>query len=285
MSHEATSPKTFIYEHVSPDLWDGESLENYKPGGFHSVHPGDIYNETYKVIHKLSFGSKSTVWLAEDLRHQITFEIANYINRTGLAVALKILAHGKGVRELNVMLRLKNCLSHPGADNIVQLLDHFYHSGPNGTHLCLVLELMWQDLTVFMSQFNYKPVLRVSVAREISKQILEGVNFLQRRGAIHNGKRTHSQQSIMTDLHPRNILVGFQPARWRVSDIYPFTLPKIFELPTTVGSGNRPLNPSVQMVTRYSSLPIGFPNGYVVRFEDLRIKISDFDLGKWFLLS
>ena len=48
----------------------GEEVETpcrYKPGGYHPVHLGDIY-QRYKVIHKLGFGSYSTVWLARDLK-------------------------------------------------------------------------------------------------------------------------------------------------------------------------------------------------------------------------
>ena len=45
-----------------------EDLENYHPGGYHPAHIiGDRYhNSRYEIIHKLGFGSYSTVWLAKD---------------------------------------------------------------------------------------------------------------------------------------------------------------------------------------------------------------------------
>jgi serine/threonine protein kinase len=48
----------YRYEEEGPEL-------NYRPGGFHPVLVGDIYNK-YKIIRKLGSGSFSTVWLAEN---------------------------------------------------------------------------------------------------------------------------------------------------------------------------------------------------------------------------
>ena len=50
------------------DYPDIESPRRYQPGGYHPVHLGDIYCRRYKVIHKLGFGTYSTVWLARDLQ-------------------------------------------------------------------------------------------------------------------------------------------------------------------------------------------------------------------------
>jgi serine/threonine-protein kinase SRPK3 len=45
---------------------DTEDVEKYRRGGFHPVYLGDVYNERYKVVHKLGAGGFSTVWLARD---------------------------------------------------------------------------------------------------------------------------------------------------------------------------------------------------------------------------
>lgn len=45
-----------------------EWVEDYRPGGYHPVLLGDIFNRQYKVIRKLGEGSYSTVWLARDLK-------------------------------------------------------------------------------------------------------------------------------------------------------------------------------------------------------------------------
>lgn len=50
---------------TSPCEW----VEDYRPGGYHPVLLGDMFNNgQYKVLRKLGEGSYSTVWLARDLK-------------------------------------------------------------------------------------------------------------------------------------------------------------------------------------------------------------------------
>ena len=44
-----------------------EGKDAYRPGGFHPVFIGDVYNERYKVLRKIGYGQYSTVWLVKDL--------------------------------------------------------------------------------------------------------------------------------------------------------------------------------------------------------------------------
>ena len=48
-----------------------ESPNGYRPGGYHPVHIGDFVHERYRVIHKLGFGTFSTLWLARDLQSAV----------------------------------------------------------------------------------------------------------------------------------------------------------------------------------------------------------------------
>ena len=57
------TPLDFYF--AGPDV---ESPHRYRPGGYHPVHLGDVFCERYRVIHKLGFGTYSTVWLARDLQ-------------------------------------------------------------------------------------------------------------------------------------------------------------------------------------------------------------------------
>lgn len=45
-----------------------EYVEDYRPGSYHPVLLGDVFNHQYKVIRKLGYGSRSTVWLAHDMK-------------------------------------------------------------------------------------------------------------------------------------------------------------------------------------------------------------------------
>ena len=46
-----------------------EELSQYCPGGYNPTHLGDILKDRrYEIVHKLGFGSFSTVWLARDYK-------------------------------------------------------------------------------------------------------------------------------------------------------------------------------------------------------------------------
>lgn len=46
---------------------DAEPVEEYRPGGYHPVHFGDLLQHgQYKIIRKLYYGALSTAWLAKD---------------------------------------------------------------------------------------------------------------------------------------------------------------------------------------------------------------------------
>ncbi|KAJ6145807.1 hypothetical protein N7470_009702 [Penicillium chermesinum] len=163
-----------------------EPVEEYRVGGYHPVHLDDTFHQRYQVVGKWAFGQFSTVWLAKDTRHQ------RY-------VTLKILKAdaSEGSQELSVLIHLsKTRIDCPGRDNVLQLLDHFEHRGPNGLHLCLVFPVMMsdgQEMTVRERPRHPKYV------REVSKQILRGLNYLHDQGLIHG------------DLQPANILFTVSP--------------------------------------------------------------------------
>ncbi|KAF8997698.1 kinase-like domain-containing protein [Cyathus striatus] len=45
-----------------------DCAEHYGIGGFHPIYIGDTFNDRYRVVNKLGFGSYSTVWIVEDLQ-------------------------------------------------------------------------------------------------------------------------------------------------------------------------------------------------------------------------
>ncbi len=55
---------------VRPAMAQGseEDLDRYRPGGYHPVSLGDMFNDRYVVLRKLGYGQYSTVWLARDIR-------------------------------------------------------------------------------------------------------------------------------------------------------------------------------------------------------------------------
>lgn len=128
-----------------------------------------------------------------------------YTSRHHQQVALKILKAdvSKNNQELSMLLKLATSdLDHPGKAHVIELLDHFHHTGPNGTHLCLVLPVMISDgEAVTTSRIPH----RAGYVQTISRQILLGLDFLHQSDIVHCGKpvlhgscRQSSADSIQT---------------------------------------------------------------------------------------
>lgn len=51
------------------DSSEDEGLPDYKIGGYHPVHVGEVFKDRYVILQKLGWGHFSTVWLAKDKKH------------------------------------------------------------------------------------------------------------------------------------------------------------------------------------------------------------------------
>ncbi|KAE8010749.1 hypothetical protein FH972_007086 [Carpinus fangiana] len=162
-------------------------MESYRKGGYHAVRVGDQFaGGRYIAQRKLGWGQFSTVWLAYD-------------TRTSQYVALKIQKSAAqfaeaALHEIEVLSAIAN--GDPSNSKcVVRLMDHFKHTGPNGQHLCMVLEFLGDSLLRLIRYNRYKG-LGLNKIREICKCILMGLDYLHRElGIIH------------CDLKPENILL------------------------------------------------------------------------------
>ena len=85
--------------------------------------------------------------------------------------------------------------THPGRGHVMSLLDHFKHKGPNGTHVCMVFEVLGENLLGLIKRHQSKGV-PAHLVKQIAKQVLLGLDYMHRHcGVIH------------TDLKPENVLV------------------------------------------------------------------------------
>lgn len=103
-------------------------------------------------------------------------------------VALKIVKaeNSKNNKELSTFLHLSAPgLDHPGKAHVIELLDHFEHDGPNGTHLCLVLPVMLSDGTAMTA--TRRPH-QAAYVQAIASQITLGLDFLHTLDLIHCGR-------------------------------------------------------------------------------------------------
>lgn len=168
---------------------DEEDMEDYCKGGYHPVHVGEQYKDgKYTVVRKLGWGHFSTVWLSRD-------------NTNGKHVALKVVrsaAHytETAIDEIKLLKKVVEANpNHPGKKYVVQLLDSFEHKGPNGTHVCMVFEVLGENLLGLIKRWNHRGI-PMPLVKQITKQVLLGLDHLHREcGIIH------------TDLKPENVLI------------------------------------------------------------------------------
>ena len=111
---------------------NAEDAELYKAGGLHPIHIGDtLKDDRYEIVHKLGFGSFSTVWLARDTLQQCYVSLK--ISRADFR---------PDSNELKILRHLAQChRPHEGSQYVMKLKDDFIISGPNGNHICLVTQV------------------------------------------------------------------------------------------------------------------------------------------------
>ena len=79
--------------------------------------------------------------------------------------------------------------------HVVRLVDNFLHTGPHGTHMCMVFETLGDNLLALIKAYRYRGI-PLGLVRKYTRQVSIGMDFLHRVcGVIH------------TDLKPENVLL------------------------------------------------------------------------------
>lgn len=79
---------------------------------------------------------------------------------------------------------------HPGWSHVNQMLDFFTLAGPNGTHDCLVLELLGPSVADIVELYCKDDRLSASLAKSFASQAMQGLDFLACHDIGHGGKST-----------------------------------------------------------------------------------------------
>ncbi|KAJ2613478.1 serine/threonine protein kinase, CMGC [Coemansia sp. RSA 1365] len=150
-----------------------EHIDDYRKGGYNPVKIGDTFKKKrYRVVRKLGWGHFSTVWLAYDRDKNIH-------------VALKIVksaAHytEAALDEIELCTRTVSVREpHVGRDYVAKLLDSFEHSGQNGRHVCMVFEVLGENLLSLIRNAR-----RYSLLRDVVCTV----------NAVSDGRRQPQQQ-------------------------------------------------------------------------------------------
>ena len=151
-----------------------EPVSLYVPGEYHPIDIGDIFKSRYVVKHRLGHGGYATIWLVWDS-----------IGAKPAALKVVVAHESFSTSELAIC---KHLATHkagdvPEADFIAEMIDHFEVEGPNGRHLCLVMELLGPSLELMLN--HTKPPFAIC-ARMIT-QISRAVAYLHYRGVVHGG--------------------------------------------------------------------------------------------------
>lgn len=175
-------------DQFTSDEEEQEDSQDYCKGGYHPVKIGDLFQSRYHVTRKLGWGHFSTVWLCWDLvdKRFVALKVvksAPHFTETAMD-EIKLL---KAVRESDP--------SDPKRNKTVQLLNDFKISGINGTHICMVFEVLGHNLLKLIIKSNYRGIPRNNV-KVIIRQVLEGLDYLHTKCKI-----------IHTDIKPENVLI------------------------------------------------------------------------------
>uniref|UniRef100_A0A1B6LEI1 non-specific serine/threonine protein kinase n=1 Tax=Graphocephala atropunctata TaxID=36148 RepID=A0A1B6LEI1_9HEMI len=172
----------------SEDDEEQEDHREYCRGGYHPVNIGDLFHCRYEIVRKLGWGHFSTVWLCWDLLEKEF-------------VALKVVKSAPhytetALDEIKLLKRVREAdTSDPNRKRVVRLLNDFKMTGQNGTHVCMVFEVLGHNLLKLIIRSNYQGIPLENV-KVIVKQVLEGLVYLHTKCNI-----------IHTDIKPENILL------------------------------------------------------------------------------
>ncbi|KAF9780552.1 kinase-like domain-containing protein, partial [Thelephora terrestris] len=240
---EPLSPLDFYF--AGPEV---ESPDRYRPGGYHPVHLGDVYHQRYRVIHKLGFGTYSTVWLARDLQSTpqtryvaLKFAVAELTGKNG---EIKIHRH-----------LVSQSVTHPGSGRVLALLDHFRVQGVNGEHDVLVSQVVGPQLEAV---FNDNPTVIQQSIKSLMHQVALGISFLHHCGVVH------------ADLHKCNIALEIPTLDGADEERAMMTL----EVPQCVPVFARNQQHQSNSLPKYLVIPGNLVD--CVKQDDIHVKIIDF---------
>ena len=253
-----------------------EDITYYFPGGYHPIVIGDVLSPSgensesgsrqYRIMHKLGYGSYSTVWLAQKTDSSETF------------VAVKVaMAEDDLTREVAMLKAASKFQTNDGRpSHFLNILDYFTLHGPNGSHFVLVTEIV-VSLSSLLS-LKCPQLWHKTVAHGLAQAVAN----LHSAGIIHGGMSSVSSLFFVADppldLHIGN--VGFaipQIAGQDAHDIMQYLGPYDITIIVPKSAANQ--TPSLPAYVLAPSNLVRYYNR--IAGKDLpQIKIFDFGTGE-----
>ena len=154
-----------------------ESIAYYRKEGFDPIHIDDVLQNRYRIVNKLGYGAYGTIWLVDDLA-------------SGRCAAVKVLAAdvSKEVFEVAILRGLEQRqLNHGGLNGqefLMEFWDDFEVEGPNGTHQCIVTEVLGPSIGANVDEIYDEERYPIEIATELVAQVICGVAYLHSCGVV-----------------------------------------------------------------------------------------------------
>ncbi|KAA8914269.1 hypothetical protein FN846DRAFT_806204 [Sphaerosporella brunnea] len=192
-----------------------EDVAMYAPGGYHPLEIGDeLHNGRYRIIHRLGSCGYSTVWLALNQRFGTAAQPDAPRSRY---VAVKVAILHQLQQQPDLDSWWDSCTSGTKPKEcpfIISVLDELKIKGTNGTHPCIVTELVGPSVAAVKgcSDIIDSAILPVNMGRRLAMQAAKAVAFLHSHGIVpaavdfHTGNLEFTQS---VDIHS-----------WSVEEVY-----------------------------------------------------------------
>ncbi|KAI8625950.1 kinase-like domain-containing protein [Xylariaceae sp. FL1651] len=201
--------ETEFAQNELPEYAQIEDIKKYVPGGFHPIHLGDCIGseDRFEVQHKLGYNDTCTVWLCFDHKNS---------RRVGIKV-LQAAESSTSFPEL-VALHLFECYDSQElrSNHIFPIEEHFWIEGPNGRHLCLVVEVLGPAISYWLKGIGFDTP---NLLTDLCFQASQGLKYL------HDRKIGHG------DFHPDHMRLQLDTdamSNCRIYDL--FGEPKVWHL-------------------------------------------------------
>jgi serine/threonine-protein kinase SRPK3 len=175
---------------------DVEDTTRYCAGGYHPITIDAKIYDRYRVLHKLGYGSYSTVWLVQDEQKKQKLLSMKVLTANASAEAkvqtesgISRRLHQKSSWLSGVVGRFSSAVFRRRTapqDFVLSVLKEFEIEGPNGRHRCIITDVLGPTVDAIRADcIDYR--LPLSIAKRVSSQFAEGLAYIHSRGVVHGG--------------------------------------------------------------------------------------------------
>lgn len=172
-----------------------EALDRYSPGGFHPIDIGDRLGEKgrFHIVHKLGFGSSSTVWLCLEAGTQCY-------------KAVKVIAANESALRCHENAAIRSLVHSTEEQDVGSSLvvpeEDFWIDGPNGHHLCLVMPVLGPNL---LDGLEGAGLDTPEYLTDLCFRLSHIVGYLHKNGMIHGDIRPQKIMMVLDEIWMRKL--------------------------------------------------------------------------------